>query len=362
MPPRVKISVAVSILIALLVTAQGLWAKPYICAKCGKPINSTAAYVEGKYYHPECFTCFSCGKPIVGDFQKDGKGHYFHPQCFPQKRVVICAFCNKPIKEDQFIEYQGHSYHRSCFTRHIAPLCNVCGLPLTDSSYTDYWGNQFHIRHAHEYPVCFVCGRLVLREGKEVGEGKWLCSVCKTLSVSSPERARVILEEMREQLASIGIVVTTLRLRIELVPGERLGAGKRAASGVHPFAGTYWDAGKTELGDENGTIYVLDGLPEDFLRGVIAHELMHIWQHEAGADNLPPYIREGSANWAASLIFNRMGTERGQFFIKGLEKSTDPIYGEGYRYISRYADQYGVEGVLRLLRLGSKNSPTPKTP
>ena len=41
----------------------------YYCAGCGKVITKTAAVIDGKLYHPECFICIQCGKQMKGTLQ-----------------------------------------------------------------------------------------------------------------------------------------------------------------------------------------------------------------------------------------------------------------------------------------------------
>ncbi len=344
------------ICIFILISYFELYSKnKYVCIVCGKLITKQAVIIDGKYYHPECFRCYACGEPIKDDYVKDQNGNYYHKSCFEKlKQNPICEYCKKPIRDKKYIVYQNKSYHNDCFSKHIAPLCDICGEPLIDSAITDFWGNRFHIRHSYEYPICSVCGRLVTRDGIELEKNRWICSVCAQTSVTNPEKARILLERVRDEMASFGIIIITLGLRIELVSADRL-PGNRNTPGSNPYAAAFWNEGKYIQGDERATIFVLSGLPEDFMRGVIAHELMHIWQHENNAENLPLDLKEGSANWASSLIFNRMGSLRGKFFINSYEKSNDPIYGGGYRKIAKYADNHGVNGVLELLKKEASN-------
>jgi hypothetical protein len=324
--------------------------KVYTCVVCGKPILTQAAYIDGKFYHPECFRCAFCGKQIAGDYVRGEDGKYYHPKCCPDARHEICAYCNRAITDAHFTSYKGKFYHNKCYLDFVAPRCDICGEPLDGEVITDFWGNRFHARHAREFPVCVVCGRLVVRDGIEIEPGRWMCPICATTSVQTPERGREILERVRDKLAGVGIVVTTLGLRIELVNFDILNQDKQTGRTAHTYAGIFWNSGGGDYGDETATIKVLKGLPEDLMSGVLAHELMHIWQHENGVDRASLELREGSANWASSLIYSQLGNERGRYFLGGLEKSTDPIYGEGYRTVAQYADNKGVNGVLQMLK------------
>jgi len=322
----------------------------YFCAACGKPITQQAAVIDGKLFHPECFRCAGCNEQIRNDYVQDEQGKYFHKECLQHRQQAICAYCNKPITDHNYTSYQGKSYHTGCYKESVAPRCDLCGEPLGEAVITDFWGNRFHPRHVKEYPACVVCGRLIQRDGVEIEPGRSMCPICAETSVETPEKARELLETVRERLARLGIVVTTLGLRIELVNHEKLNEGRKPGATAHNYAGILWHSGKAVLTDATATIKVLNGLPEDLMQGVIAHELMHIYQHENGVEGAALDLREGSANWASSLIYSQFGNERGKYFLGGLEKSTDPLYGVGYRTVAKYADSHGVQGVLMMLK------------
>lgn len=339
--------------LGVIIVGSALAKKTYHCTVCGKEILTQAAVIDGKFYHPECFVCAACGKPIKDDYVRDKEGKYYHRQCFQEKpQTPICAHCFKPIVEKNYTSYQGKTYHTSCYLNSVAPRCDICGEPLDNAAITDFWGTRFHPRHAREYNICVVCGRLIVRDGKEIEPNRWMCPICNETAVETPEKARELLEVVRDQLASMGIVVKTLGLRIVLVSSEQLREGRRpnANATAHAYAGIKWNKGGDKSGDETAVLRVLSGLPDDLMRGVIAHELMHIWQHENGVDTAPLEYREGSANWASSLIYGHLRNERGRYFIGGLEESNDPYYGTGYREVAKYADNHGIEGVLRMLK------------
>ena len=340
-------------LLVIILTIAGNVPAPaaeYRCVVCGQLITKQAAVVDGKLYHPECFRCASCNLPIEDEYLKGPDERYYHRACLERLKQVTCAYCKLPITQGNCTTFEGATYHPECYLKFIAPRCEICGEPLGKSFITDYWGNRFHHEHTQQYPVCPACGRLVWKGGIEIGDGKKLCEICSRVSVTTPEQARALLEQVREELATMGIVVKTLGLRIQLVDRQRLEAGRAAEGHSHAYAHVDWKGGTKNSGDETATVQVLAGLPDDMVDGIIAHELMHVWQHENAADTDSLALREGSANWASSLIYSRLHTKRGQFFLNSLEISQDPIYGKGYRDVAAYADQFGMDAVLRMLK------------
>jgi paxillin len=81
-----------------------------ICAACGKEITGQCLTADGSTFHPECFTCDSCGELLKGAFvKKDGKR--ICQNCTPK---VVCAGCGKNISGG-VMKADGKSYHPECF-------------------------------------------------------------------------------------------------------------------------------------------------------------------------------------------------------------------------------------------------------
>ena len=134
----------------------------------------------GKKFHPYCFTCTECAKPLSPNnfYEKNGKpyceddyhrlfspkcagcklpikdvsfqnnsiifkfsyffhshdqgkiiralGKDWHPQCF------TCTECAIPLKPDNFYEKNGKPYCENDFHRLFSPKCAGCLLPITD--------------------------------------------------------------------------------------------------------------------------------------------------------------------------------------------------------------------------------------
>lgn len=148
------------------------------CAKCGRFCGETYYDVEGKRYHPECFRCSRCRGPvteyIVGE---DGEivcvdcdkkmnyvtcngchkdvlrtaavnvfDGYYHPNCFK------CAHCGKPIRND-FLEFNGKPYctenDNECYKAVACQMCATCGKFIT-GAYMEIMGKFYH-------KDCFAC-------------------------------------------------------------------------------------------------------------------------------------------------------------------------------------------------------------
>jgi hypothetical protein len=97
-------------------------------------------------------------------------------------------------------------------------------------------------------------------------------------------------------------------------------------------------------------ISLLEGLPDLQFRGVLAHELLHVWLNEAGLQP-PTELMEGFCNLGSYAVYSSAETELDQGLAKVLmqqmEQDPDPVYGDGYRVMKAILDQQGWEGVFR---------------
>lgn len=56
-------------------------------------------------------------------------GHPWHPECFR------CTVCVKPLTPETFKEYQGKPYCEKDFHNLFSPKCAGCTKPITDVSF-----------------------------------------------------------------------------------------------------------------------------------------------------------------------------------------------------------------------------------
>lgn len=91
------------------------------CSRCAKEIVERSIVIGDKQYHPECFACSGCKKPISGKFFPTPDGGFICVAC----GSVPCAECNLPILGPR-LETGGVSYHAECFR------CSVCKKEIKD--------------------------------------------------------------------------------------------------------------------------------------------------------------------------------------------------------------------------------------
>ena len=95
--------------------------------------------------------------------------------------------------------------------------------------------------------------------------------------------------------------------------------------------------------------YVLRHLSKTCYAGVLAHEMLHLWQNKNG---LSPRrdICEGFCNLGSFEILKSIGTQVAISRISALEQDPDSIYGEGFRRVKAVYDSGGWPAVINKLK------------
>ena len=79
-------------------------------------------------------------------------------------------------------------------------------------------------------------------------------------------------------------------------------------------------------------IYIFNQMPKIQFAGVLAHELLHVWQNEKGI-SLPPPLTEGFCNLGSYVVYKSIGNELAIRMIKNLENDPSSVYGDGFRKV-----------------------------
>lgn len=98
------------------------------CSACGRQVSGTYTTAMGRYFHPQCFCCGICRRPMgvgAGQF-RERDGIPYCQGCFATQLASRCARCSKPILET-VITAMEKTWHKDCLT------CTICRLPLTQT-------------------------------------------------------------------------------------------------------------------------------------------------------------------------------------------------------------------------------------
>lgn len=134
----------------------------FFCSVCQKEIgNETFVERNEKVYCENCYTtyftplCPKCNQPVL-DFCTEAMGKKYHPDCF------VCIECEKPLKDELFMERNNQIYCEKCYNHLFAPICKKCNKHIT-SKFIHALGNYYH-------NDCFSCSNsncsIIFKNGK----------------------------------------------------------------------------------------------------------------------------------------------------------------------------------------------------
>lgn len=197
--------------------------------------------------------------------------------------------------------------------------------------------------------TCHTCGAVGRGDDVLLGDGRRACRSCAATAVTDPREAARLLSEARQTLArAFGIDVRGVELDLQLVDAPTL--QRRAEELTHPDLRAFTEVEELSVGGWNlrrrFTLYVLSALPRAYLLGVLAHELVHVWQAELGvAEQLSDPLREGTACYVQRSVLR--GTPGGARWAQALELNRDPVYGGGLRRFDLLVRRLGLKAAIR---------------
>ncbi|MBQ9137955.1 MAG: hypothetical protein IJX65_04905 [Alistipes sp.] len=209
--------------------------------------------------------------------------------------------------------------------------CVICGKPLLGSYRMDKWGQKVCMDHDLTY--CANCGRIVKDDDMRSSDGRAVCSHCVGKVVRRSEHVEWVYQRVCE-IFERNFLVLPEKVPVEIVNAERmrqlvdcnrLGAlpmGLASMGGIPLFGMPV-----------HHKVYMLDCQHKVNFGGVLAHELLHVWQNQRRVRQLPPKYCEGFCNLGSYLFYGYLNNELSQRLMEGMMNSPDPIYGEGFREV-----------------------------
>ena len=304
--------------------SRGPGDKEQICAVCNSKIEGPWVLADGKTYHPACFKdkielrCAICAKPINGVYARDAQGVY-HETCFKNTRLARCAICSGSIEG-----------------RHVV----------------DVWGQAAHTKHqGKETLICDSCGRIISpasRNGFRYSDKRIICGICKASAVTKNATVKKIMNDVSDMLYAVGIGPVSPDIPVSLVDRDTLlkkshGNDKENTRGFTRSL-TRIAGGKTL--SFHHRIFILDGLPQVEFKGVLAHEMIHVWLNENKV-KMKDWETEGFCNLGIMIVNDgEEGSKFARFLQNQLEQDRDRVYGEGYRLMKNKLDALGWDQLI----------------
>ncbi|KAK9913370.1 hypothetical protein M0R45_037188 [Rubus argutus] len=362
-----------------------------------------------QYYRPSgTRICDGCKQDIHYGNYLGCMGTFFHPQCF------CCRSCGRPIVENEFSLSGRDPYHKSCFKELAHPKCEVCHqfIPTNRAGLIEYrchpfWSQKYCPSHEHDNTArCCSCERLESWDARYIslGDGRSLCFECLESAIMDTGDCQSLYHAIRDFFEGMNM---KLDQQIPMLLVERQALNEAAVgekNGHHHMPKTIWGLCLTEeqtvtsilkrprIGGHQligmrtqpqtltrrcavTAILVLFGLPRLLTGAILAHELMHGWLRLKGYRNLNPEVEDGicevlSYMWletevmpgfrnmpsAASISTSSSSSKRGgkssaeqklgEFFMHKIANDSSSSYGGGFRAANAAVNKYGLRRTL----------------
>lgn len=231
--------------------------------------------------------------------------------------------------------------------------CSICNTEIGAGQYFyDSYGHFAHSHHSIEY--CPICQRIIGKyssNGKtEYSDGRFICGFCN--QNEKPVRETSQLNQI--YFAALGLLKEKgfefpKNIKVSLVSMEVF-----REAGYPP---TIYGLNTSQVGvfEVKHHVKVLWGLPMLLCTGVVAHELLHVWQNSEG---LKPEttISEGLCELGAALVYKRSGSKLGELLFSNTEKNLITEYSEGFKIMKHLLEKHGWQSVRDYVTKNSKKT------
>ncbi|MBQ7311038.1 MAG: hypothetical protein IJW88_05875 [Alistipes sp.] len=236
----------------------------------------------------------------------------------------------------------------------VPDRCTICNKPLLGSYRVNKWGQKACVDH--NLAFCTSCGRYVLPSDLCTPDGRHTCSECIGKVVRKPEH----IEWVYSRVAAIferNFLALPGKIPVEIVTAEQMQA-------LHstPLSGVKMSSGLTVSRGVNffcapmqHKVYILDYHHKVVFGGILAHELLHVWQNEHHIE-LPKNYCEGFCNLGSYLFYTYLDNELSQKHAQWMLESQDPIYGEGFRQVKAIFEREGGRNLEKTMEILVKKS------
>lgn len=224
--------------------------------------------------------------------------------------------------------------------------CCLCDEPPHGRCVQDKWGNLAHLGHSPRF--CGSCDRILSPKGSggafQYSDGRFICGFCKKTAVTDGVKANRCRRRVQGLLEEKGFQGIPKNIEVVLSHSQSLAghSRKRGTAGLTLSRYHFTDYKRVGITHQIGILF---GLPEVEFEGVLAHELLHVWQHENGVKFSPVYC-EGLCELGAYLIYFTNSSELSRHFLEKMFANKDAVYGKGFRLMQKKLEVQGWAGLL----------------
>jgi|GEM_PF-2651047 len=208
--------------------------------------------------------------------------------------------------------------------------CDYCSAVIRGGKYysIDMWGQKYHTHHHYSIQEVCSCCQCILMPGKaylNIGGGYKICTYCKKEAILNKIQFQKCINGVLEFYEMGKLNLPLQRIKYELFDVTDLPSGVR---GQVVFNGIEY------------RVQMMKGLSKTVFCGILVHEIMHIVLLEGGY-NFSLQETEGLCELASFFAYQFMRNHVAIEWIERMNKSRDPIYGEGFREMMNRVRPYG---------------------
>ena len=157
--------------------------------------------------------------------------------------------------------------------------------------------------------------------------------------------------QVKSQLKEVGIKKIPKNIPIKLVQSrkELKKLSKMKHLNLSGYTKYEYETLNGQIIKKDYKIYILSNLHQTEFKSVLAHEFLHVYLFENNYQ-LSPEIREGFCNLGSELIYKNDDSKYSNLKLDAMNSNPDPVYGLGFKKMSKLLEQNGWDILLRRLK------------
>lgn len=226
--------------------------------------------------------------------------------------------------------------------------CAVCDKVLVGRYRVDFWGQGFCEEHGIEC-LCHNCMRVTRPTDIHLPDGRHICAHCKDKVVVKDAHIEWVYSRLLEIFKN-NFLTLPAKISIEIVPLAKMAQLSHAPQDRVPMGLTQSGGSGLFMAPMHHKIYMRDYLHKVVFGGVLAHELLHVWQNEHHIKLPQPYC-EGFCNMGTYLFYSYLNNELSEKLVENMMRNPDPIYGDGFRTVKQIFETRGSRNLEKTMEI-----------
>ncbi len=217
------------------------------------------------------------------------------------------------------------------------PTCVVCRVRFEGRYLRNWWGDTYCDTH----PTCDSCSRPM------PDAGSFLCPTCRFEAVTIRDEAVRAMLRVNAWMSGIGVGLPLADVPLRFLDAPRPSQVTHPAHTLTEELTRTSPLGVRSVERRITGVEVVRGLTRVHFSSLIAHELTHAWVFLAHVHLPEGPVEEGVSELVRSFWLRTRPEPEASYWLEAMERSRDPVYGEGYRWVR---DRYRGEPLPEFVR------------